>query len=105
MGFAATRLILRLLHLVRRNRRLAKDFENLAETPATFVTLAPRPACSKAGCQGVGLWYPSTAGRQRIKRMSANWIANVPSPERPVMTGLRRFPDLPVLTRNGEVRH
>jgi len=22
------------------NRRLAKDFENLAETPATFVTLA-----------------------------------------------------------------
>jgi transposase len=25
---------------VGRNRRLAKDFENLAETPATFVTLA-----------------------------------------------------------------
>jgi transposase len=23
-----------------RNRRLARDFENLAETPATFVTLA-----------------------------------------------------------------
>jgi hypothetical protein len=23
-----------------RNRRLAKDFENLAESPATFVTLA-----------------------------------------------------------------
>ena len=26
--------------LVRRNRRLARDFENLAETLATFVTLA-----------------------------------------------------------------
>jgi hypothetical protein len=47
-----------------RNRRLAKDFENLAETLATFVTLAPitlairRLARSRSYTQ-------QTAGRQR----------------------------------------
>jgi transposase len=35
------------------NRRLAKDFENLAETLATFVTPRLRPACAQAACQGV----------------------------------------------------
>ena len=33
-----------------RNRRLAKDFENLAETLATFLTLALHPACPQAPC-------------------------------------------------------
>ena len=37
-----------------RNRRLAKDFENLAETLATFVTLASIPARPQAACTGVG---------------------------------------------------
>jgi len=37
-----------------RNRRLAKDFENLAETLAAFVTLALHPASPQAACQGVG---------------------------------------------------
>lgn len=38
-----------------RNRRLAKDFENLAETLATFVTPRFHPASPQAACQGVGL--------------------------------------------------
>src|SRR5258708_3602976 len=37
-----------------RNRRLAKDFENLAETLATFVTLASIPTGPQAARQGVG---------------------------------------------------
>jgi transposase len=36
-----------------RNRRLAKDFENLAETVTTFVTLASSSWLSGA-CQSVG---------------------------------------------------
>src|SRR6202140_5629522 len=37
-----------------RNRRLAKDFENLAETLATFVTLASIQLALRAARQGVG---------------------------------------------------
>jgi hypothetical protein len=37
-----------------RNRRLAKDFENLAETLATFVTLASIQLGPQAARQGVG---------------------------------------------------
>jgi hypothetical protein len=37
-----------------RNRRLAKDFENLAETLATFVTLASIQLALRAAGQGVG---------------------------------------------------
>ena len=37
-----------------RNRRLARDFENLAETLATFVTLASIQMAPKAARQGVG---------------------------------------------------
>jgi hypothetical protein len=37
-----------------RNRRLAENFENLAETVATVVTVASIQACSQAACQSVG---------------------------------------------------
>jgi transposase len=36
-----------------RNRRLAKDFENLAETPGRLRYPRLHPACSQAPCQGV----------------------------------------------------
>jgi transposase len=36
-----------------RNRRPAKDFENLAETLASFVT-SPHPVRPQAACQGAG---------------------------------------------------
>src|SRR5215472_534365 len=35
-------------------RRLAKDFENLVETLATFVTLASIQLALRAACQGAG---------------------------------------------------
>src|SRR5215813_14468198 len=38
-----------------RNRRLVKDFENLAETLATFVTLAPILQLHKAALDGIHL--------------------------------------------------
>jgi hypothetical protein len=57
-----------------RNRRLAKDFENFAETLATLVTLAsgtarPQTACQEVGCE---LNKPRSAmhdeGRSAIRR-------------------------------------
>jgi putative transposase len=62
-----------------RNRRLAKDFENLAETLATFVTLASIPTGPQAARQGVGR---DGGGLQSIVKR--------PSPERPATTGTRR---------------
>ena len=43
-----------------RNRRLAKDFENPAETLATFGTLTSHPAGSQAACQNVDDGGPET---------------------------------------------
>jgi transposase len=40
-----------------RNRRLAKDFENLGETLVTFVALASIQLALKETCQGVGREY------------------------------------------------
>ena len=37
-----------------RNRRLAKEFENLAGTLATFVTLASVQPAPQAACEGIG---------------------------------------------------
>ena len=37
-----------------RNRRLAKDFENLADTLATYRDPRLHPACPAAACQGAG---------------------------------------------------
>ena len=37
-----------------RNRRLAKDYENLADTLAAFVTLACNPTRHQAARAGVG---------------------------------------------------
>ena len=76
-----------------RNRRLAKDFENLTETLATFVTLAFHPAGPQAARQGVG---SDDGGLQSIVKR--------PSPERPATTGTRRFRTFPSSLRNGEVR-
>jgi hypothetical protein len=75
-----------------RNRRLAKDFENLAETLATFVTLAslqialrrlarayaltstmpvgmmaPAPLPAASGCSRIG--QPTFAARQAVTQM------------------------------------
>jgi transposase len=52
-----------------RNRRLAKGFENLAQTPATLVYPRLHPACPRAACQGVtstnpGFCYARCEGRQ-----------------------------------------
>ena len=40
-----------------RNRRLAKDFENLGDTLATFVALASIQLALKETCQRVGREY------------------------------------------------
>jgi hypothetical protein len=57
---------------VGRNRRLAKDFENLAETLATFVTLASIQLAIRRLAKGVGRgsamgWTPALhrSGRER----------------------------------------
>jgi transposase len=77
-----------------RNRRLAKDFENLAETLATF---SPSPASS----------LPSGAllGRSRCQaRAPAVSLVSGPWAKRAATTRMRRFWTFPPLLRNGEVR-
>jgi transposase len=49
-----------------RNRRLAKDFENLARTLAAFLTSAS-PACALVACQGAG---PDLNNRRSWRRRS-----------------------------------
>ena len=67
-----------------RNRRLAKDFENLTETLATFVTLAFHPAGPQAARQGVG---SDDGGLQSIVT-----FAGAPGNDRDAP-----IPDLPVI--------
>jgi len=68
-----------------RNRRLAKDFENLAETLGAFVALASIPACSQAACQGVGRARRNDGDPQRggdltfIKALVNGEIAPIPA--------------------------
>jgi transposase len=51
----------RTFSLLGRNRRVAKDFESLAEPLATFVTRL-HPACPQAAGQGVGRGLNNTQG-------------------------------------------
>jgi transposase len=62
-----------------RNRRLAKDFENLAETLATFVTLASIQLAPKAACEGVG------------RALNKNWVELMARFPRPGPSDLCRF--------------
>ena len=52
-----------------RNRRLAKDFENLAETLATFVTLASIQLALRrlARVQALGSGFSGVAAEQRVQ--------------------------------------
>jgi hypothetical protein len=68
-----------------RNRRLAKDFKNLAEILVTFLTLASTQLALRR------LARAELAVRNTPRRRSANWIVKGPSPGHPPTARLRRF--------------
>jgi hypothetical protein len=71
-----------------RNRRVAEDFENLAETLATFVTVA---SIQRALRRLARTWafYKPPVFNERWPR-SANQIVKGPSPGRVATTRMRR---------------
>jgi transposase len=71
-----------------RNRRLAKDFENLAETLATFVTLASIQLALRRASQGLGR---DDGGPQSMH--------SSPSPTHGPAARMRRFRNFPSSTR------
>lgn len=101
----------------RRNRRLSKDFENHAETLATFVTLVSIQSGPLAACQGAGrkLSKPqlgmhddrgpqtSSGFRWRGERPLCGSVNGL-SPERTATTGTRRQRPFAKPRWNREVR-
>ena len=68
-----------------RNRRLVKDFENLAETLATFVTLASIQIALRRLARGVGLDAGQLA-RAMVRPAAAVRSVSRPLPDSPEMT-------------------
>src|SRR5262245_37639114 len=72
-----------------RNRRLAKDFENLAETLGAFAALASIQLAF-ARIAGASVVNSTNNDRQRRRRRSANRMVKGPSAGRAATTRLRR---------------